>query len=88
MKPKPHSMDGQKTVRIDERTLICVDKSIPDHVAIANYIAKRETLSMRTQSPRWKNKKQEPEEPEVELTEEELTAIVEAVETEDEDQEE
>jgi len=88
MKNKTHSMDGQKTVRIDERTLICVDKSIPDHIAVENYLAKRETLSMRTQSPRWKNKKQEPEEPEVELTEDELAAIVTAVETEDEDQEE
>lgn len=38
MKPEP----GKKQVRIDHRTVIFVNKDIPDNVAIARYKEKRE----------------------------------------------
>lgn len=62
MKQKTHSMEGQKTVRIDKRTVICVSISIPDEKAKKDYLEKRERLSMKTESPRWKNQKKKEEE--------------------------
>ena len=52
----PNSMEGKKTVRIDGRTLICVDSSIPDDVAKQKYLEKRALPGMQTESPRWKQK--------------------------------
>jgi hypothetical protein len=52
----PHSIEGKKTVRIDSNTLICVCVSIPDEVARQKYLEKRASLSMQTESPRWKQK--------------------------------
>lgn len=86
MNYKPHSMVGQKTVRIDDRTVICVSVDIPDDKARTDYIKKRETLSMVTESPRWKNPKKKVEEkieelsdesPDLNLNDDEIDAIVE-----------
>lgn len=70
MSYKPHSMTGQKTVRIDDRTVICVSVNVPDSEARESYIKKRETKSMVTESPRWKNHKKKVEEKIIDIPEE------------------
>lgn len=66
---KPHTMTGQKIVRIDNRTVICVSVNISDDIARENYLKKHETFSMITESPRWKNSKKKLEEKIVESDE-------------------
>jgi hypothetical protein len=65
----------KKSVRIDSNTLILVNKDIPDSIAKANYLSKRQHLLMRTESPRWKKN------PEVKKVEPALEEIQELVNT-------